>query len=59
MTEQSTATSSAVVASPSGSVRGSLAGLAHTGPALFAVGVQINDPNTFLDQTLTLTNPAG
>ncbi|WP_030437741.1 hypothetical protein [Actinoplanes subtropicus] len=59
VTEQSTSTSSAIVASPSGAQRGSLAGLAHAGPALFAVGFQINDPATFQDQTLALTNAAG
>jgi hypothetical protein len=59
VTEQSTTTSSTIVASPSGSVRGSLAGITHTGPTLFAVGTQINDANTFLNQTLALTNTAG
>lgn len=59
VTEQSTSTSSAVVASPSGSVRGGLAGIAHTGPTVFAVGSQINDANTFLSQTLALANSAG
>lgn len=59
VTEQSTSTSSTVVASPSGSVRGGLAGIAHTGPTLFAVGSQINDANTFLSHTLALTNSAG
>lgn len=55
---QSNGTTTTIQPTPSGSQRGDLSGVAAVGHTLYAVGSQINDPNTFQQQTLALTNNA-
>lgn len=59
ISEQSNGTTTTIVPTPSGSQRGDLSGVAAVGHTLFAVGSQINNANTFQQQTLAVTNNAG
>lgn len=56
---QSNGTTTTILPTPSGSQRGDLSGVAAVGHTLYAVGSQINNVDTFQQQTLALTNNAG